>query len=301
MSRTLTSWLGPNLNHPYRISETFNAASAAFRYHIMIGEFDMRVLRILSVFGGLSLAGFLMTSSAWAEQPAAKNSAAKMADGEADLDGQTLMDVMEMAVDKDPQYSGPAYLYPPNRKILRRQYLPVFFDSIDTLHETQGPQAEFIFGSGDQIETVTPVDISDALLFLSKSVPDKPINEELWGSLTAQQLFTAFDIPKVRLTDVEISWPESHGIALTTHASLSTDTLSVHAEDEFGVTVYRLEMPIRTEPAELRFSARGHIETYTVEGITGEDVRAITVNDDEVYEKEIERKASDQLKIDLGL
>lgn len=258
----------------------------------------MRHLHSLGLVCGLSL------FSLWFHLPVAAQSTppnATMEDVKAKLNGKTMMDLMEMVAAKDPNYNGPAHLHPINKMALRKTFLPPYFETIDSLHETQSPSIDFTVGNGDQTDTFEAQDISNALLFLSGTTPDKPISSDLWGNLTARQLFEAFDIPKVETATIAFNLPNQKSAKLVTNKSQSANYLSIQAKDEKGVWVYSLELPLGSQPTEIKLSTRGNVETFKVLGLSSDKIRSIKVNDEVLFTSQATAKPNVALSKELGL
>ena len=259
----------------------------------------MRYFRILALTACLSAVSFAWAPIVSANQSSSQSKAAEMEQLRAALGDRTMMDIMEIAAKKDPSYMGPAYLFPVSRLMIRKSYLPYYFDAIDHFHETTAVTAKFTVGKGDQTQNLTPMNIGNAILFTSTNTADKPINEKLWGSFTSRQLFEAFDVPKIHYTDVKISYPGLRGKQLEVDTSLSPHYVVISAKDEAGLWIYSLEMQLDAETPMISFKTQDQFESYRIEGMKAEDVVSIQVNNKAVYTKPRGDKPSVALREEL--
>jgi len=261
----------------------------------------MSRFKLIGLFASSFISAAAMPVQSFAQSPQTQADAAAMAEVKAKLNGKTIMYYMELVAEKDPNYSGPAHLHPVNRKALRQQFLPPYLPLIDQLYDSGLSKADFTFGQGDQTQTVSAVDITGPVLFLSGSSTDEPLNEELWGSLTARELFTALDLPTFKRLHVTLSYPVGNKRVIETDTSLSSNYLSIQAKDEMGIWVYSLEMSLNSNADMIKFTTKDSIETYKIDGLTTDDITSIKVNKKDVFTKPIAELPSVKLRRELGI
>ena len=218
---------------------------------------------------------------------------------------ENMMDMFDAVAAKLPGHDGPTHLHPKVKFVLRKTYLPHYFDSLDSLHhgKTAPVKANFTTGKGDQSQTVKPLDVTNAFLFSSTSKigPDEPISEEIWGRLTSRQLFEALEFPKVEQLSVKIRHTAARSNQLETDVSLSGNHLSVQAKDASGLWVYSLDMPINSNTHNLKFTTKDYTEIYTLDGMSTDAVQSIKINNKTVFTKADTRKISEKLREELSL
>ena len=225
-----------------------------------------------------------------------------MDDVVATLNGKTLMDLMEEQAAQDPNYDGPPHLYPANKAIIRKRFLPDHFDRIDRASNIVTTRSEFIVGDGDQTQTVRSRNSFYGLrLYPPGTNLDAPVNKEIWGSLTEREVYETLDFPTFKRAEIHITFPSNYKTRLPKDISVTNNHLSVEARDGLGAWVYTLEMPINTEIPSVTFTAKDLAETYTLDGITTDEILSIWINREEVYRKEVTEKPSDKLRDELGL
>ena len=215
------------------------------------------------------------------------------------------MELMEAVVEKDANFNGPAHLHPLNKTMLQKTFLPHYFDTLDKLHGNEAPpvKARFVYGKGNQTQSVKPIDLTTVFVFLtsSKKDPDMAINPETWGSLTSRQLFTVLEFPEIEKYGVNITAPNIVSREHTTSVSQSDTHLSLEAKDELNNWVYKLEMPIGTNTHEIKFTTQNSTETYRVKGMPTGAVQSIRINNKVVFTKPVTTKISDELRKKLDL
>lgn len=273
----------------------------------------MKPFKTIGLIGCLSVAAFTFAACTHAKPN--KNSTVTMnAEALKSLDTDTLlnlfnfnnvMELMEAAADKDKNYDGPAHLHPLSKTMLQKTFLPHYFDTLDKLHSSNPStiKANFVSNSGNQTQSVKPLDVTNIFLFLNNSnkSPDEPINEDIWGSLTSRQLFTALEFPKVEQFGIHITAPSTLSRNLTTSTSMSDTHLTLEARDEMDLWVYTLDMPIGADSHEIKFTTKDFTEIYTVDGMATQAVNSIQINRKTIFEKPMTPKISYRLREKLGI
>lgn len=273
----------------------------------------MKPFKTISLIGYLSAASFAFVACSHTK-PSQKSTVTMNAEALKSLNADTLlnlfnfdnvMELMEAVTAKDENYDGPAHLHPLSKTMLQKTFLPHYFDTLDKLHSSDPAsiKANFIASRGHQTQSVTPLNLTNIFLFLnhSKKNPDEPINEDVWGSLTSRQLFTALEFPPVEKFGINITVPNGISGKLTTNTSLSETNLTIEAKDEMDQWVYTLDMPIGSDSHEIKFTAKNFTETYTVKGMATDAVNSIKVNKNTIFENPTIPKISYKLREKLDI
>lgn len=262
----------------------------------------MQSFKLICLSACLSFVSTAISTQSYAQSLQVLDEIVTMDDVIAALNGKTLMDLMEEQAAQDPDFNGPAHLYPSNKALIRKRFLPEHFDRIDRASTIATTRSSFIVGDGDQTQTVRPRSSFYGIrLYPSGTSLDIPVKEEIWGSLTQREVYETLDFPTFKRAGVYITFPSDYKTRLPKDISVTRNHLSVEARDVLGAWVYTLEMSINSESRTLTFTAKNLTETYTLDGITTDKILSIWVNKEEVYRKEVTEKPSDKLREELGL